>query len=142
VSNVDVDDLIQATFLELPRIASMFDGRSDSCASWLCGIALRLAARDRRSVGRFLKMLVSFGRSSPQAMAVTPEKVASGREEIGRFADALLALAPKKREAFVMIELEGFSAELVAHSLGENPATIRTRLFHARSELRAAVDPE
>src|SRR5882762_3285628 len=55
-----VDDLIQATFLTLPKAASSYDGRS-CCRSWLYGIALRIASRHRRSFERFRRMLHAMG---------------------------------------------------------------------------------
>jgi RNA polymerase sigma-70 factor (ECF subfamily) len=141
VSPADADDLVQATFIEVVKTARAFDGR-DSSAAWLCGIAVRLAARRRRSVARLLRMLTVFSRERPVLNPVDPEREVASREELARFARALDRLAPKKREAFVLIEIEGLSAEDVGHALGVNAATIRTRLFHARSELRAAMSRE
>jgi RNA polymerase sigma-70 factor (ECF subfamily) len=137
----DVDDIVQATFLEIPKIARGFDGR-DSCVGWLCGVAVRLAARRRRSMMRLLRTLLSFGAEAPREFTIDPEADASAREEMALFAGALARLAPKKREAFVLVEVEGFSAEEVARSLGVNAATVRTRLFHARAELRTAMAKE
>jgi RNA polymerase sigma-70 factor (ECF subfamily) len=139
VSWIDADDLVQATFLEVVRLARSFDGR-DSSGAWLCGIAIRLAARQRRSFGRLLRRLTRFGRERPSVVdPVDPERQVAGREELGLFASALAALSQRKREAFVMVDVEGFSAEEVGCALGVNPATIRTRLFHARQELRSAL---
>lgn len=140
-SSNDVDDIVQATFMEIPKIAGGYDGR-DSCAAWLCGVAVRLASRRRRSMTRLLRMLVNFGAETPREFTIDPEADASARQEIALFAESLARLAPKKREAFVLVEVEGFTAEEVARSLGVNAATIRTRLFHARAELRAAMPRE
>jgi RNA polymerase sigma-70 factor (ECF subfamily) len=41
---------------------------------------------------------------------------------------------------FVLVELEGLSAEEAARVLEIPAATVRTRLFHARHELQAAMD--
>jgi RNA polymerase sigma-70 factor (ECF subfamily) len=138
VSESDADDIVQSTFLEVARIARAYDGR-DCCAAWLCGIALRLAARRRRSLGRLLKYLSLFGSQIPGTDPVHPEAVVSGREELHQFACALAKLGRKKREAFVLVEIEGFSSEEAGRAIGVSPATMRTRLFHARSELRAAM---
>jgi RNA polymerase sigma-70 factor (ECF subfamily) len=138
VSGSDADDIVQSTFLEVTRVAHAFDGRA-SCAAWLCGIALRLAARRRRSLGRLLKNVMSFGRHVPSDDPVHPECVVSSREELELFARALGKLGRKKREAFILVEIEGFSSEEAGRAMGSNPATMRTRLFHARSELRAAM---
>jgi RNA polymerase sigma-70 factor (ECF subfamily) len=137
----DVDDVVQATFLEVPRIATTFDGR-ESCAPWLCGIAIRLGARRRRSLRRLFDHLTAWAKEAPSRDPVHPESVVASRQELAAFERALETLAPKKREAFVLVELEGFSAEEAGKALGVNGATMRTRLFHARGELRAAMARE
>lgn len=140
VGAADRDDIVQRTFLELIRTARTYNG-GDSCGAYLCGIALRLARRQRRSLGRLLRMLASFGNTSPKAhAAMTPESEVAHREELARFAAALDELGPRKREAFVLVELEGLSAEEVGRALDVSPATIRTRLFYARAELRASME--
>lgn len=138
VNPADVDDLVQATFLEVPKIARGYDGR-DSCAAWLCGISVRLASRKRRSIGRLLRAWTSFANAAPTTTLLNPESQATSRQELAILSEALEKLASKKREAFVLIELEGFSAEEVARAIGVNPATVRTRLHHARQELRTAM---
>jgi RNA polymerase sigma-70 factor (ECF subfamily) len=135
----DADDLVQATFLEVMRVAPTFDGR-DSCSAWLCGIALRLSARRRRSFGRLLRNITAFGSHCHRADPVHPEAIVSAREQLELFALALGELAPKKREAFILVEIEGLSSEDAGRAIGISPATMRTRLFHARSELRSAMN--
>jgi RNA polymerase sigma-70 factor (ECF subfamily) len=134
----DVDDLVQATFLALPRLAATFDGR-DSCRGWLCSIAAALAARHRRGVARLLRRLASFGDSARNASPADPERDAGAREELRAFERALRQLPWKKREAFVLVEIEGVSIDQAARALAIPSATVRTRLFHARRELRDAM---
>jgi RNA polymerase sigma-70 factor (ECF subfamily) len=74
------------------------------------------------------------------ATDLDPESILAGREEFAIFARALSKLGRKKREAFILIEIEGFTAEEAGRALGVPPATLRTRLFHARGELRAAME--
>jgi RNA polymerase sigma-70 factor (ECF subfamily) len=137
----DADDVLQATFLEVARIAATFDGR-ESAAAWLCGIALHLAWRRRRSLGRMLRAFASFGSSMVQVDSVDPESHAASRNELRLFASALESLAPKKREVFVLVEIEGLSTEDVAAALGIPAATVRTRLHYAKTELREAIKQE
>jgi RNA polymerase sigma factor (sigma-70 family) len=134
----DVEDVLHATFLNLPRIASSFDGRAPSCRHWLFGVATRLALRHGRGLRRFTAMLSRFG-TSQQMSFVSPESQASGREEIGRLERALSALSPKKRAVFVLIECEGLSHTEVAGALRIPLPTVRTRLFGAKDKLRAAL---
>jgi RNA polymerase sigma-70 factor, ECF subfamily len=134
----DVEDVLHATFLNLHRIASSFDGRAPSCRNWLYGVATRLALRHGRGLRRFAAMLSRFG-AAQQLSRVSPESEASGREELGRLEEALSALSPKKRAVFVLIECEGLSHAEVSETLGIPLPTVRTRLFGAKEKLREAL---
>ena len=125
-------------FLKLPRIARSYDGRS-SARPWLVGIAVRVALRHRRGAGRFFKMLASFAGTTAGQGPGDPERHASDRQELRAFEDALAKLTPKKRSVFTLIELEGLTTDEVAIALEIPPATVRTRLHHARRELQAAL---
>jgi len=137
----DVDDVVHATFLTLPRIAASYDGRSN-CRNWLCGIAVNLALRQRRGHRRFQRMLDAFGQTVSGRSTRDPERRASGNEELAVLERAIVALSDKKRAVFVLVEIEGLSAEEVGRSLEVPAATVRTRLFHARRELKAALERE
>jgi RNA polymerase sigma-70 factor (ECF subfamily) len=135
----DVEDVVHAMFLKLPQIAPSYDGRA-SCRGWLCGIAVRMAMRHRRGVGRFRRMLGSFADTVVTRSARDPERIAGGNEELGILDRAMTALSDKKRAVFVLVELEGLTAEEAAQALDIPAATVRTRLFHARRELQAALE--
>jgi len=45
---------------------------------------------------------------------LTPDEVFDGDQALGRFARAFERLSPKKREAFVLVTLEGLSGEAAA----------------------------
>jgi RNA polymerase sigma-70 factor (ECF subfamily) len=135
----DADDVVHATFMGLPRIASAYDGRA-SCRNWLCGIAVRLALRHRRTATRFRRALGAFAETIVGHSTADPERGASSQEELAVLDRALSRLSEKKRAVFVLVELEGLSAEDVATALGIPTATVRTRLFHARRELQQALE--
>ena len=137
-TNADVDDVVQATFLAVPRIAASFEG-DGACRAWLCGVAVNTALRHRRGASRFVRMLSSFAWTQSHAAAHDPERDAASRGELRLLEGALADLAPKKRAAFVLVEIEGLSAEQTAIALEIPVATVRTRLFHAKKELRAAM---
>lgn len=136
--DADVDDVVHTLFLRLPQLAASYDGRP-SCRGWLCGIAIRLALRHRRGVGRFHRMLRSFAEGLTGRSGGDPERQASHGQELAAFEAALARLSEKKRAVFVLVELEGLTAEEAARLLVIPAATARTRLFHARAELREAV---
>jgi len=133
----DAEDVVHATFMQLPQIAPSYDGRA-RCRNWLCGIAVRIAMRHRRGAGRFRRMLDAFAQVLV-ARSDDPELEASGNQELVVLQDALAKLAEKKRAVFVLVELEGLSTEEVAAALEIPAATVRTRLFHARRALQEAL---
>ncbi|HEY8039358.1 MAG TPA: RNA polymerase sigma factor [Polyangiaceae bacterium] len=135
----DVEDVVHTMFLKLPQIASSYDGRA-SCRGWLCGIAVRVAMRHRRGVGRFRRMLGAFAGTLSGRATGDPERRAADSEELAVLERALAALTEKKRAVFVLVELEGLTAEDAARALEIPAATARTRLFHARRELQEAME--
>ena len=136
--SADVEDVVHATFLNLPRIASSYDGRPD-CGGWLSGIAVRLSMRHSRGAGRFRRMLASFAHVATVRSTSNPERTASHHEDAILLERALGTLTMKKRAVFVLVELEGLSSEEAARALEIPAATVRTRLLHARRELHAAL---
>lgn len=139
LDGVDAEDVVHQLFVKLPEIAPSYDGRV-SCRGWLCGIAVRLAMRHRRGAGRFRRMLGSFAHTLVGRTTRDPERAAIGSQELGALERALAALSEKKRVVFVLVEVEGLTAEDAARVLGIPAATARTRLFHARKELHAALE--
>jgi RNA polymerase sigma-70 factor (ECF subfamily) len=87
-------------------------------------------------------MLDAFGQTVSGRSTRDPERRASGNEELAVLERAIVALSDKKRAVFVLVEIEGLSAEEVGRSLEVPAATVRTRLFHARRELKAALERE
>ena len=135
VSAGDVDDLVQLTFLDVARSAAKFDLRC-SPRSWILGVAAMIVRRHRRSVGRMLRDITGLVFESRRAAPPTPAEDYEREEEQQRFRDALDALSPKLREAFVLATVEGMPGEEVAASLGIPVATLWTRLHNARRALR------
>lgn len=137
----NVDDVVHAVFMKLPRIAQAYDGRPN-CQAWLCGIGVRLALRHRRSAGRLRKMMDAFAQVAIGATHGDPERRVSANQELSAFETALKGLSPKKRAVFVLVEFEGLTTDEVAKALEIPPATVRTRLFHARRELHERLRRE
>jgi RNA polymerase sigma-70 factor (ECF subfamily) len=134
----DVDDLVQATFLQLPKLAAGFDGRP-SARSWLIGIAVRLSLRHLRGMGRFTRMLARFAHVTRRDDTVDPEAHAAGRGRLRIVERALTDLSPAKRAVFILVEMEGLTHDEVARELAIPLATVRTRLFHAKRALVSAL---
>jgi len=140
VARGDIDDLIQASFLEVVRAAPRFDA-SYAVHGWLLGIATMMARRHHRSLGRSAARMASWlGTLRIQAAPVrTAAELLDERDALRRIAHALDRLSAKKREVFVLVTVEGLSGEEAAAALGIPVNTVWTRLHHARRELRAAL---
>ena len=100
--------------------------------SWLFQIARRVAARHRRGEQRSRRKLDALGlvpahRNLPHA----------DRDSLLTVETLLGQLDARKREAFVLSELEGWSAPEIAKAAGTNPNTVYSRIRLAREELRA-----
>jgi RNA polymerase sigma-70 factor (ECF subfamily) len=141
VHAADVDDLVQNTFLELPRAAARFEpGRS--VRVWLFGIAVVMVRRHRRSLARLAAQLGVWAREPRQVSSESPSEKIEQAAGAARARRALDRLSPKKREVFVMVALEQIRGEEVARALGIPVATVWTRLHHARLELRAHLSED
>jgi RNA polymerase sigma-70 factor (ECF subfamily) len=130
----DVDDLVQATFLEAAKTAARYDGRA-CCRPWLIGIAAQLLRRRRKAVSRFLAVLSSFGATVRRA-SEHEQPALDARHDLEC---ALMRLSEAKRIAFLMAEVERQSCAEIAAALGVPIGTVWTRLHAARAELRRAL---
>jgi RNA polymerase sigma-70 factor (ECF subfamily) len=128
----DADDAAQAAFLVLARRAHAIRHR-DSVASWLFGVARRVAtrakveaARRRRHERLFAEMRATHGDEVPDR---------TGNElytELGRLPEAY-------RAPIVLCHLEGLSQEQAAHHLRLSLRTTQRRLEQGRARLRARL---
>jgi RNA polymerase sigma-70 factor (ECF subfamily) len=130
----DVDDLVQATFLEAAKTASRYDGRP-CCRPWLIGIAAQLLRRRRRSATRRFALLAALS-GIVRRTGNAPAPTLDTRRDLER---ALLGLSEAKRVTFLMAEVERQSCADIAAALGVPIGTVWTRLHAARAELRRAL---
>jgi RNA polymerase sigma-70 factor (ECF subfamily) len=135
----DLEDLVQNVFLELCRSLPSFRGDS-KLSTFIGGITVRIARRAMRPVlwwSRRSPMLAEPISSSP-----SPEQGSIDRERLRRLHTALERIAPKKRIAFILAELEGMPLEQIAETTGASIDATRARIYHARKELRARADKD
>lgn len=128
----DAEDAFQAVFLVLVRRAGSVRNR-ESVASWLHGVALRVAGAARSAEGR---------RAVHEQRAASKTVVENERapddlgpvlhEEIGRMPD-------RYRAAVVLCYLEGRTYDEAARLLGCPVGTVKSRLATARETLRARL---
>src|SRR5262245_13573427 len=127
----DAEDAFQATFLTLTRKPSSIR-RGDSVASWLFGVARRVARRaaDLRSRARI--------REAPPRPSDTdnPPAEAALRELQAILQEEVAGLPEKLRAPFVLCCLEGKAKAEAARDLGWKEGTVSGRLAEARQRLR------
>lgn len=130
-ARLDVDDLVQTAFVEAFR--SLPDFRGDALFStWLTRIAVRVTMRAARR-RRTLASLEEVG--DPASTTPGPERVAAARETLALVESLLGELRPKRRAAFVLHVLEGYSMEEVAAMLSASTAAIKVRVHDARRHI-------
>jgi RNA polymerase sigma-70 factor (ECF subfamily) len=134
----DAEDIVHQVFIKLPEIAKSYDGRANA-RPWLIGIAARITMRHRRGLGRLARVIAAFATVSPTSRGLDPEREAIGKQELNAVDVAIAALSSKKRIVLTLVELEGLTTDEVARALSIPPATVRTRLHHARREIYEAI---
>jgi RNA polymerase sigma factor (sigma-70 family) len=127
----DAEDAFQATFLVLARKAASI-GKSESLASWLYGVAYRIALRARRDAGR-RRVREARPASSPPS---DPAETLAWRD-VQVLLEAEIERLPRHyRSAFVLCFLEGRSRMDAAAELGIPENTLSSRLARARERLQ------
>lgn len=146
----DAEEAVQAAYLSAFAKIASFEGRS-SLSTWLTRIAFNEALGRRRADERRRRHLEEEGVAVLDdyrdalmrgSEAETPE-AALAREEIRKLIEQAVAkLADPFRSVFVLREIEGLSGEETAEILGVPVATVKTRLFRSRRQLKDMLAPE
>jgi RNA polymerase sigma factor (sigma-70 family) len=142
----DADDAFQATFFVLARKATSIR-KSESVASWLYGVAHRLAAQLRGRVNRrrgreriATEIESDLMDSFPEGiMRADPMDEASRRELHAAVDEELAQLPEKYRVTVVLCDLVGKTHAEAARELAWPAGTVKTRLARARSLLRSRL---
>jgi RNA polymerase sigma factor (sigma-70 family) len=129
----DAQDAFQATFLILACKAGSIRAR-DSLASWLFGVARRVANRAKADAARrrLHEGKVAGMTATTTGPAAPSRDLAVLHEEVGR-------LPAKYREPVVLCYLEGLAYEAAARHLRCPVGTLSIRLKRARERLKARL---
>jgi len=144
----DADDAFQATFVVLARKATSIRRRS-SVASWLYGVAYRVARRARtrvarqhlseRQVGDVRRSDELADQQGPSSADADPT-LRAVQHELQQELDAELQALPEKyRAPLVLCYLQGKTNEEAARELGWPVGSISRRLTKARDLLRGRL---
>jgi RNA polymerase sigma-70 factor (ECF subfamily) len=105
--------------------------------TWLYTIAHNLLTDHWRKKGL---TLVELDEDTHAPAPDDPARSVEARQALSRFAQALEALPPLQRQAFLLHEEGGLSIEEIAQATGANAETAKSRLRYAIAKLKAAVD--
>ena len=128
----EVDDVVQEVFVVAwRRLATFTHGR---LSTWLYRVtANTVFARNRGR--RVREALFSwFAPASAGDVSSGPDRHLEAREAERDVARVLSRMADKKREVFVLFELEGLSGDAIAELVGCPVETVWTRLHYARKD--------
>ena len=132
----ELEDLAQEVFLVVRRRLGGFEGASPK--GWIYRIAYNVARAHRRRL--WFRRVIFLGDSGQleaiPERAAGPAETLEQREAAHRVEAVLSKMSAKRRRAFYLFEVEGYSSDEIAQLEGIPDATARTRLFHARKEFR------
>jgi RNA polymerase sigma factor (sigma-70 family) len=130
----DAEDAFQATFLVLAHRAKSVR-KQESVASWLYGVALRVAHRAKSEAGRRRAREKEAADMSQEHGA--PDL--AGQEAQSILREELQRVPARYREPLVLCHLEGNSCEEVASRLACPLGTVKSRLARGRELLRVRL---
>ena len=134
----DAEDLTQEVFVRVFRSLSSYT--PGTFEGWLHRITTNLfldGARRRQRI-RFEGLGDEVAQRLP-GTELSPAQAWDERHLDGDIQAALAALPPDYRAAVVLCDIEGFSYEEIAATLGVKLGTVRSRIHRGRAQLRAAL---
>ena len=139
------EDLVQETFLTLPKAERRFEERS-SLRTFLISIAVnhsrhyvRSASRRRSAMDKASKESIAPGHSTA---LTNPEHELQRRQMAAILTKCLDQLSHDHRLTFILCEVEDYTSSKAADVLNIPEGTVRTRLMHAKKKLRTLLEKE
>ena len=127
-------DYTQETFIRAFSRLAEFRGEA-ALSTWLGSIAISIALNGLRKVRRLREREVGLDDVSQLGRL----SVEAEPDLKTRLAQAINGLPDGYRAVFVMHDVEGYTHEEIAISLGVHPGTSKAQLFRARARLREAL---
>ena len=134
----DAQDCLQDAMIRVYKAISSFKGQS-SFATWLYRITTNTCLdelrRRKTRQSTSLDGLLDTG-WSPTDDLDTPERHALMSEKRREIERAIAQLPEDMRAAVVLRDIQGFSYDEIAHMLGANVGTVKSRISRGRERLR------
>lgn len=137
-TTADTDDVSQEVFVTVYRKLHTFR-KNSSLKSWIYSIAinkckdhLRSWTNRNRKITDKLKQAVR----SNKRTSSSPEQDLLRESESNELIQQIMELSVKYREAIILFYFKDFSIKEIGDMLHTNDATIRTRLFRGREQLK------
>jgi len=148
--DAEAEDAVQDAYLQAYRSIGSFRGDA-RLSTWLVRIVVNEALARRRKDARRAAIVPlrpggieehEFEAQTPTSDQDSPESQTQ-RSELRRLLEQKIDQLPEKHRAVFMLRgVEELPVQETAAILGIPEATVRTRFFRARSELRAALSQE
>jgi RNA polymerase sigma-70 factor (ECF subfamily) len=143
-------DLTQETFLRAFQNIGRFRGEAD-LRTWIYRIAINQARNRwrwwrRRRRDATVPLDATQGQSNQTLIATlaesseNPEQLTLAHEREVALRSALQKVGRAYRETVILRDIEGFSYEEIASTLGINVGTVKSRLARGRQELRRKLE--
>jgi len=136
----EADDVTQDIFLKLLR-AYQVDDRDLAWGPWLTRVTVN-ACRDRRRSGWWKwwrERHQEFVEADLPGRSLTPEQEALHSETRREVWRSFQELSARQQEVFILRQLEGWSTDEVAQTLGVSPGSIKRHLYRAVHHMRKSV---
>jgi RNA polymerase sigma-70 factor, ECF subfamily len=143
--DAEAEDALQEAYLQAYRAIGHYRGEA-KLSTWLARIVANEALERLRKRARRAEILPLQSSAGPEELDIpdtdmpnTPERYAE-RAQLRRLLEAQIDSLPADyRTVFVLRAVEEMTVEETAAVLGIAPATVRSRLFRARSLLRESL---
>src|SRR6478672_9397573 len=129
----DADDVFQAVFLSLARLAKTIR-RGQSVPNWLHRATCRIAARARK------RRVVSIENAPEPSTPTTAETELVWREVRTALDEELQRLPERLRSPLLLCYLSGVTRDEAAEQLGWSLSTLKRRLDEGRTALRGRLE--
>lgn len=135
----ELDDLVQATFLEVSRCAGNYRGTA-TVRAWILGIATNLARHHIRGEIRKRAMLRGVAGGVDRRPHSRPDDTTERRQLVDRLRDAITQLPPDLRAPLVLCDMEDLPGAEAAKVLDLREGTLWRRLHDARLRLKEELE--